>query len=130
MNNHQLLFNLIQSIELLDHIKFTVEVKPEKNLKNEDGLTKDDEVMLAEDGSAIQNIEPTHEIDNLMNDAVESRLDGLIDAIIDNVINHGWEKQNVYEYIQSSIVPEIENEVNTKVNDDFKDLFKVKAIKI
>lgn len=129
MNDLTGFINLMQSLELLDHIKFSVEIKPEKNLKNKNGLTKDDEVMLAENGSAIQNIEPTHEIETLMNHSIESRMDNIIDVIIDNTLNHSWNKQSVYDYMQN-IAIELEDEINKKVNDNFKDLFKIKLIKI
>lgn len=109
----------------MGNISYKVVIKSEKNTKDENGLSKYDEVMLHENGSAIQEINPTHEIQNVCDTIVSEKMDALIEIVLSGICEHNWTgdmaKTKMYQFAK-----EIELELNNRISDDYKGLFEIK----
>ena len=106
-------------LEILTHSKFSISIKDDKNVKDADGITLYDKVMLSEYGSAIQGIQASNQINKIVDDCMKLKSDKVISDIYQNVINQGWSKNEIVNRLQS-FAKELEIDVNSKLPNDLK----------
>lgn len=115
---------LSRVVNMLKTSVFCVGVKNEKNVIDEDGLTTFDKIMLHENGSAVQGIQATHEVENKFNQIISYKLEIVLNEILDNITNHGWDKNQVKNRMVM-FCTDLENDLNVRISDEFKNTLSV-----